>query len=284
MSSELLRSKKPRYSGKLKFQLPEVSSFKLENGLPVHFVQKSTLPFLTMNLVVDAGSKYDPRGRKGLSNLLSMVIDEGAGKYNSLELSDQFEILGANFSISCDQDSLYFSLQILKDEFEKGLELFTTIITDTHLDEKDFDREKRKIKTRIIQKRDDADEIANEVFDYRLFGESNSYSAPSIGYEEDVNSINVQDVRDYYQKILIPSRAFLVIVGDYNKEILKRLLNKYFLNWKIESSHKPGLLFNKTGKPGIYVVNRKDSVQSEFQQVSSAPSLLHNSNMISSFY
>lgn len=265
MSSKLFRSKNPHHSGKLKFNVPEVSSFKLENGLPVYFVQKSTLPFLTINLVVDAGSKYDPPGKKGLSNLLAMVIDEGAGNYDSLELSDQFEFLGASFSISCDQDSIYFSLQILKDEFEKGLELFTTIVTDPHLDENDFNREKRKIKTRIIQKKDDADEIANEVFEYRLFGGSNSYSAPSIGYEEDINSIDAQSVRDYYQNILAPSRSFLVVVGDYNKEFLKKILNKHFLNWKTEASHKPHLLFNKAGMPGIYVVDRKDSVQSEIR-------------------
>ena len=125
--SEINRNKKPPQLRKVKFSLPGITKFKLGNNLPVYFVRKSTLPFLIINLVTDAGSKYDPAGKKGLSNLLAMMIDEGAGNFDSLKLSDQFEILGANFRVSCDEDSLFLSLQILKDEVEKGLELFASV-------------------------------------------------------------------------------------------------------------------------------------------------------------
>lgn len=265
MISKVTRNKKPTQQRRIKFTLPETISFKLDNNLQVYFVQKVSLPFLNMSLVTDAGSKYDQSGRKGLSNLLAMVIDEGAGEYDSLQLSDQFEVLGANFHISCDQDSIYLSLQILNDQFEKGLDLFTAIITDSHLAEDDFKREKRKVKTRILQKRDDSEEIANEVFEYKLFGDNNPYGFPIIGYEGDIDLISLQNLKDYYKDRLLPTNSFLVIVGDYDTDNLKKLLNKYFLRWKNIPPVKPDISFNSTDNPGLYLVDKKESVQSEIR-------------------
>ncbi len=265
INSETIRRKKPVPGRKTNFNLPGISTFELENGLQVHFVFKDTLPVMSMSLVLDAGSKFDPQGKKGLSNLLAMVMDEGAGEYNSLQLSDQFEIIGANFSISCDQDSFYLSLQVLADEFERGTELFSSIVTDPHLDEKDFEREKNKVLTRILQNRDDAEEIANEVFEFKLFGENNSYAPPSIGYQEDIESITVTELKDLYRKNIDPSNAFLVVVGSYKEEDLKDILNKYLSGWKSAGLNKLVINTDTSVCPGLYIVDKKDSVQSEIR-------------------
>ncbi len=265
MNSETVRRKKPVRGSTTEFNLPAISSFKLENGLQVHFVHKDTLPLVSMSLVLDAGSKYDPQGKKGLSNLLAMVMDEGAGVYDSLQLSDQFEIIGANFSISCDQDSFYLSLQVLADEFERGTELFSAIVADPHLDERDFEREKRKVLTRILQNRDEAEEIANEAFEFRLFGEDNSYAPPSIGFQEDIESITVTELKDLYRQTINPSNSFLVIVGSYKEGNLRDTLNKYLSGWKSTVSNKTVINTNTSVRPGLFIVDKKDSVQSEIR-------------------
>ncbi len=264
MSLDVIRNKKPPQLRKIKFNLPEVIKFKLENNLQVYFIQKSTLPLLSLSLVTGAGSKYDPAGKKGLTNLLAMAVDEGAGEYDSLQLSDQFEILGASFSISCDQDSVYFSLQVLRDEFERGLELFSSILTDSHLYEADLNREKRKIKTRILQTSDEADEIANEVFEYKLF-ENNPYAYPTIGYIDDIDSISLQEIKDFYTHFVVPENSFLVVVGDYETERLSNILNNYFRNWTRSQIKKPVIENAVSRHSGLYTIDKKDSVQSEIR-------------------
>ncbi len=257
--------KRPVQGRKTNFTLPGISSFKLDNNLKVYFVRKETLPIMTTSLVLDAGTRYDPQGKKGLTNLLAMVMDEGAGKYDSLQLSDQFEILGANFSIHCDQDSLYLSLQVLADEFERGTELFSSVVLDPHLEENDFEREKRKILTRILQNKDDIEEIANEVFEFKLFGGDNPYAAPSIGYQKDIESISAAELKDYYKNIIDPADAFLVIVGSYEEEKLKSILNRYFADWKPQGVPKPLINTEISAGQGLYIVDKKDSVQSEIR-------------------
>ena len=265
MNSEIIRRKKPVPRRKIEFNLPGVNSFELENGLRVYFVRKDTLPVMNMSLVLDAGSKYDPWGKKGLSNLLSMVVDEGAGEYDALQLSDQFEVIGANFSVSCDQDSIYLSLQVLADEFERGAELFSAVVTRPRLDKEDFYREKRKITTRILQNRDDIEEIANQVFEFKLFGVDNPYASPTIGYQKDIDSITAVELRDYFESKFDPSNAFLAVVGSYDEIKLREILNKYFSNWKSEGLNNSEIDTAAIVSPGLYIVNKQDSVQSEIR-------------------
>src|ERR1039457_5662462 len=98
---KLDRSKKPSASVELSFILPEVENFKLNNALDVIYVKRSHLPILRLNLVVNGGSKTDPIHKKGLANIFTLMIDEGAAEYNGLELRDEFDILGTNFALNC---------------------------------------------------------------------------------------------------------------------------------------------------------------------------------------
>lgn len=259
------RNIKPKESGQITFALPKIEKFKLENGLEVYFIQKNKLPLVQLNLIVNAGSTFDPDGKKGTSNLFAMAVDEGAGNYDALALSDEFDRLGSNFSVHSTQDSIYFSLQSLSENFERSLELFSTVLTKPHLSEQDFEREKRKVITRILQIKDEPDEIADSVFEKLLFGNKNPYASQTIGYDEDVKNISVEDLKNFYLKYIHPNNSALVVVGDTTLSQLQGQLNKYFKDWK-SSPLPPQILYQrKDNLSKIYVVNKKDSVQTEIR-------------------
>jgi len=89
------RKQRPATSGDIDFTLPSVQTYELNNGLKIYFSEKNDLPLIRINFLVNSGSRFDPANLKGLSNLLAMCIDEGAGKYDALQLADEFEMLGA---------------------------------------------------------------------------------------------------------------------------------------------------------------------------------------------
>jgi len=265
------KSVKPVPSEEISFSLPEIEKFKLSNNLEVYFIQKTKLPILQFNLLINAGSYLDPAGKKGLSNLLSMAIDEGAGKFNSLELSDEFDLLGSNFSVSSSEDNIYISLQTLKDNLDKSLDLFSMVIKSPHLNESDFKREQRKIITHILQQQDEPDEIADLVFDHIIFGAANPYCSPVVGYDEDVKQISVDDVKTFYSGFILPNNSKLIVVGDISKEELIEKLELYFKDWASKEK-TADISFPKTGSDKkIFLFDKKGSVQSEIRIGHSAP-------------
>jgi zinc protease len=263
---ENYRSIKPLPSEELDFIVPRIQIFKLENGLTVYFVERHNLPILRLNIVSESGSKFDQPAKKGLANLFSMMIDEGAGKYSALELSDEFELLGSNFDIRCNSDCIYFSLRTLKENYEKSLSLLAAIITSPRLLKEDYEREQRKVLTRILQMKDDPDEMANTAFDYLLFGKENPYAYPILGYEENVRQISNEDIRLFYENYFAPNKSALIAAGDITRPELEEKINYYFQNWKAKDVKQiPVSIQEDQGLQKIYFINRENSVQTEIR-------------------
>ena len=265
MSEILDRSKKPGPQGKIKFNLPQIERFNLKNKLNVLFVHKDNLPFLRFNLICESGSKFDPGEKKGLANLFSMVLDEGAGKFNSIELSEEFEILGSRFNISCFNDNIHLSLQTLTENLDRSLELFATVILRTHLDEKFFEKERRKILTAIKQLQDSPEDIADIAFDRIIFGEENAYAFPIIGYNENVEKISINDIKYIYKNNFDPANSTLIVVGDSTKQQLEEKLNIYLSDWKSADKNYEFPLTSKKENLSIYLIHKEGSVQSEIR-------------------
>ncbi len=78
------RSKRPVSSAEIKFITPNIYNFELNNGLKIFFSEKKELPIVRINFIVNNGSRSDPDNKKGLCNLLTMCIDEGAGEFDAL--------------------------------------------------------------------------------------------------------------------------------------------------------------------------------------------------------
>jgi zinc protease len=52
-------------------------------GIKAWLVEDYTVPIVTMNVAFIGGAAQDPEGKAGLSNLLSGLLDEGAGDLDS---------------------------------------------------------------------------------------------------------------------------------------------------------------------------------------------------------
>ncbi len=259
------RSIKPEPIEEISFALPGIKHFTLQNGLRIIFVPKHTLPILQLNLMVDAGSKYDPHDKKGLANLTAMTIDEGAGGYDALELSDEFDLLGTHFNAHASNDNIHLSLQSLSEHFDRSLKLFGKVLLKPYFDDSAFHREKRKIITRIMQVKDDPAEIADTAFEHIIFGKINPYSYPSRGYEDTVANISNEDVKKFYTQYFTPERSYGIIVGDIDEAGLKDKLNYYFNTWKPADNKILLEVSQIKNKAGVYLADKKGSVQSEIR-------------------
>jgi zinc protease len=256
------RKMKPEAKSDISFNLPKPNDFVLENGLRVIFIYKDKLPLVRFNLMVNAGSKYDPENKSGLSYLNSLVLDEGADGMNALELSDEFDMLGSSFNVSTDNDLVNLSLQTLSENFDRSLELFSKVLLKPNFNDDDFNREKKKLITRIMQSKDEPEYLADQIFDRVILGKSNSYSSPVSGYEE---TISIGEIKSYYQRFFSPSNSSLIIVGDLDQDELVSLLNKYFSNWQDVKNNNNISLSSTEPCKKIYLLHKSDSVQTEIR-------------------
>ncbi|MGK9476548.1 M16 family metallopeptidase [Melioribacter sp. OK-6-Me] len=256
------RSTPPKPKSKIDFNLPEIEKFNAGNNI-IYYSKKVKLPIVQLNIIIEVGSCLDPVDKKGLALLTSLLIDEGAGKYDSFELNDEFEKLGTVLSINVNHDTFSFSMLSLSENFEKSFALLTEILNSPSLKAEDFEREKKKLKSKIIQLKKEPSYIANTAFDKIIF-DGTYYAYPEIGYLETLENITIDDVKEYYQKYIQNNRLNLTVVGNVSKDNIVSLVNKNF-SGRQELNNEQFIEPTLAQKTKIYIVDKKEAPQTELR-------------------
>ncbi|MFA8342695.1 MAG: M16 family metallopeptidase [Rhodothermaceae bacterium] len=259
---KLDRSKPPKEIGEIHFTLPEIKHLQTENGLEVLLVQKKNLPIVQMNLIVTAGSYFDPKNKYGLAKLTGMMIDEGAGKYNALELDNEIDSLGSILEISNDHDSIFLSMSSLEETFDNSLDIFSQIICEPHLAENDFVREQEKALVKIMQYDDDPSYLASTEFEKIVF-KNTGYENPVPGTEASLKNISIEDLRNFYKSHFNINNSKLVVVGNIEENLLLEKIGSAFKNYRTGKVYAPEVKPYQFDKRKIYFVHKSDSAQSE---------------------
>ena len=92
-------------------------------------VNDNNLPIVAIKFAFKAGSGLDSKGKKGTANLMTSLLDEGAGDYSAKEfkkiLADNSITL--NFSVS--HDNFYIDLYTLKENLDLSFQLLDLALT-----------------------------------------------------------------------------------------------------------------------------------------------------------
>ena len=102
----------------------------LENGAVIISKEARTVPAVTIQLAVRAGSIYDSDATLGLSHLVSRVIDRGTKRKSSDDIAEVLDARGVSVTMGANRHVLTASCTCLSEDFEPMLSLLGEIVTD----------------------------------------------------------------------------------------------------------------------------------------------------------
>src|SRR3990172_934916 len=70
----------------------------LDNGMVLLTSEQRTLPMVSIELLLDAGARYDPTGQEGLANLTARLLTYGTKRRSALQISETLDFIGASLS------------------------------------------------------------------------------------------------------------------------------------------------------------------------------------------
>lgn len=208
-------------------QTPEIQHWEGVKGSKVLFFEAHELPIVDIQIIFDAGSARDPKGKNGLALLTNGLLDEGAAGLDANAISFEFEKLGANYSSDAAYDSASVSLRSLsdKDTLDKALENLNRVLSKPDFPEDAFQRQRNRTLVGITHKKQSPGELVREAFYAAVYGD-HPYALPNEGSEDTVKALRRTDVKDFYQRYYTAANATVAIVGDLNTRRAKQLANK----------------------------------------------------------
>jgi zinc protease len=212
--------------------MPPVQRTVLPNHLVLLASEDHSLPFVTLQLLIDSGSRKDPSGEEGLAYLTARGLLHGTSKHAINQINEELDFIGASLNASSGRDYATLSLRILKKDLDKGLDLLMEVLTQPVFPEDEIHREVERTLAAIQSEEDQPEEVAEKAFQKALFL-SSPYAHPILGTKESVPRLTREKVAQFYHSYYHPNNAILTVVGDMTHEEIQTRLVPRLGKWTV---------------------------------------------------
>jgi len=247
-------------------QLPSYKRFVLDNGMVVYLMEDHELPLVGGTALFHTGNRLEPEKQVGLADLVGMVMRTGGTvQYSGDELNQLLEQRAAMVETGMDTSSGSASFSALTEDLEMVFGLFASVIREPVFAQDKLDLAKTQLRGEIARRNDDPNGIAGREFQKLVYGNNSPY-ARTVEYAT-LDTISRGDLVSFYRQYFAPNNMILGIVGDFNSEQMRSLIQAKFGEWKSSGKLPPPQLPSvsqaKTG--GIFLVNQPQLSQSYVQ-------------------
>ena len=261
-----------------RFQPPEATLFRLDNGLSVWALPRPGLPLVTLSLAVPFGAAHEPLSLAGLSALTASMLDEGTRKRTPIELTDELEGLGASLAVGTGEDWSEIQLQVLQPRLQAALLLLAEILTSPRFAPADFERNKKLTLNELMQREDDPRLVSDVVLRRVFYGEGHPYGHPIEGSPDTVQRVTLATVKGFHHQIWRPEQATLVLTGPLDPAQWKLLLASTLGAWKGRPLETPLPVASTMAfqpRPRVVVVDRPGATQTTLALALPGPTRLN---------
>jgi len=248
-------------------KLPAIQKRQLTNGLPVWMVELHEVPVVQVNLAVFRGSAEDPPGRFGVTNLMTAMLEEGAGSRAALEIADAVDFLGADLGAGSTFDSTAVRLHVPVARLTDALPILADVALRPTFPQEELERLRQQRLTALLQARDDPATIAAQAFARVLYGKAHRYGTALAGTADTITAVSTADLRAQYAATFRPDNSALIVVGDITPDKAMALLETGFGGWRAQSGPAPVKqpAVEPPAKREVYIVDKPGAPQTQIR-------------------
>lgn len=216
----------------------DVERLELPNGLVLLLSANHSTPSLGIKAVVRAGSRFEPDDKAGLASLVGELLDEGTVTRTSQQVAETVESVGGKMGTFGNYQSSGVVAVFLSKDISLALDIVSDVLVNASFPE---DKVRQGIERRIAQIRSRLDvprTQASDIFNEIIFSGTPQHR-PAIGYADTVRRLTREDVLDFYRRYYVPNNTIVAIVGDIDKEDVKKKIEEVFGTWPRDANFAP---------------------------------------------
>ena len=198
---------------------------RLPNGLKCILDRRKGSGVVAMQVWVKVGSRNEDDRVAGITHFIEHLIFKGTEGGEGYEIAPRIEALGGSINAFTSYDNTVYHIVMPRKSFETGLQLLADSVLRPAFPEEELEKEKKVVIEEIKMGEDDPQrKLFNELFSASY--PDHPYGRPIIGYRESVLSIGRSHIVSYFREHYTPGRMAVVVVGDFEGERVRELLNR----------------------------------------------------------
>ena len=259
------RSSKPVDGPQPRLNLPKVWRHDYDKGISIYGAKQDELPLVSFGISIEGGMLLDDPSKIGVANLVTDIMMQGTANKTPIELEEAIDALGSSINMSTGKQSININVNTLKRNFLPTLALVEEILFEPRWDSNEFDRVKRQTAELIKRRSAVPSTIASRVFNKLNYG-SHILANPTLGTVESVQSISLNDLKNYVNANFSADLATISIVGDVSRSEAVNAFKNMVNRWDIQNVNFNNYEIPKTNKSAkVYFVDVPNAKQSEIR-------------------
>ncbi len=227
-SSTRLVEKVTRQPGQL---VIPYEKYVLPNGLTLIVSEDHSDPLVHVDVTYHVGSAREQIGKSGFAHFFEHMMFQGSDHVGDQQHFKLVTAAGGTLNGSTNQDRTNYFETLPSNQLETGLWLEADrmgFLLDA-VSQKKFEIQRSTVKNERGQNYDNRPYgLTSEYISKTLYPYGHPYSWLTIGYLEDLDRSNVQDLKNFFLRWYGPNNATLTVGGDVQPAQVVKLVEKYF--------------------------------------------------------
>ncbi len=208
--------------------MKDFKKYILPNGLRVVLVSQPKSLASTALVLVEAGSKYEPKKINGVSHFLEHLCFKGTKKRpTALDITSELESVGALYNAFTSHESTGYYAKVQKEKLGVALDIIADIYTNPVFDAKEIEKEKGVVIEELNMYEDMPMRKAPDLFMELLYGDQPA-GWDVGGTKEAIRAMSRKDIVDYRGQHYVAQATTVVIAGSFNEKKILADIKKLF--------------------------------------------------------
>lgn len=207
-------------------------------GIEAWLVEEHAVPLIAISFSFTGGASQDPAGKPGVANMVSSLLDEGAGDMDSQAFQAALDKYSIELSFNDGLDTFGGSMRTLADNRDQAFDLLKLALTKPRFDQEPVERIRAQIITNIRANERDPGTVGSNALMAALFPD-HPYGRPTDGTIDSVTAITTPDLKDWFAKNVARSNLKIAVVGAIDAATLGKVLDEVFGDLPAKPDLKP---------------------------------------------
>ncbi|PAP75143.1 M16 family metallopeptidase [Rubrivirga marina] len=214
----------------LPFEIPEGTTFALDNGVDVTLVPYGSLPKADVYAVVRVGNVDEAPDETGRADLLTSLLTEGTTSRSAEQIAREAAEMGGSVSAGAGLDQTFVTGRVLSEFTPDLVRLVGDVLRNPAFPEDAFERVQRDALRGAAVARSQPGTLAQAAFYETLYGD-HPYAQVILPDTEDIEAATVDGVRQFYEANVGPQRTRLYVVGQFDEDAVEAAVREAFGDW-----------------------------------------------------